>query len=217
MRRHIVAAGETLLSITSRYKLADWQAVWLHPANAALRQRRGDPMVLAPGDVLIIPAPAVKTVELATDARHRFRLRSPRCTLTVTLEDEDGRPHADCAYELEVAGQTYDGRTSPVGRVSHAIPVDATEGTLRVTGPAGDVFTWHLKIGHLDPLIDVADIRGVQARLNNLGYGVGPVDGELNERTRAALKEFQQRLGYAAPTAALDRRTLDALAGRHRR
>jgi len=35
-------------------------------------------------------------------------------------------------------------------------------------------------------------LTGVQARLNNLGYGAGPVDGINGPRTKSAVKRFQQ-------------------------
>lgn len=34
-------------------------------------------------------------------------------------------------------------------------------------------------------------LRGVQARLRNLGYNVGPVDGRFGPRTSRALAAFQ--------------------------
>jgi peptidoglycan hydrolase-like protein with peptidoglycan-binding domain len=53
-------------------------------------------------------------------------------------------------------------------------------------------------------------ISGVQARLNNLGYGAGPCDGVLGQRTRAALRLFQEDQEIDV-TGEPDRATLDEL------
>jgi hypothetical protein len=58
-------------------------------------------------------------------------------------------------------------------------------------------------------------IRGAQARLNNLGYEPGPVDGSSGKRTKAALKAFQRNHPEAnqsvAPSGELDQKTQDDL------
>jgi peptidoglycan hydrolase-like protein with peptidoglycan-binding domain len=38
-------------------------------------------------------------------------------------------------------------------------------------------------------------MTGVQARLNNLGYNTGPVDGIQGPRTTEAIREFQEKYG----------------------
>src|SRR5262249_8508870 len=49
-----------------------------------------------------------------------------------------------------------------------------------------------IKVGHLDP---VEEVSGQQARLNNLGYFAGPLEGKTEEENQAlflsAIEEFQ--------------------------
>jgi peptidoglycan hydrolase-like protein with peptidoglycan-binding domain len=52
---------------------------------------------------------------------------------------------------------------------------------------------------------------GVQARLLNLGVHVGKLDGEVGERTRLALRSFQQAHGIE-PSGELDQATCEKLA-----
>ncbi|MCC6528535.1 MAG: LysM peptidoglycan-binding domain-containing protein [Polyangiaceae bacterium] len=54
---YTVQPGDYLVQIAAEHGTT-WEAIWSHPANAELRQRRGSPDVLYPGDVLAIEAPA---------------------------------------------------------------------------------------------------------------------------------------------------------------
>ena len=53
---HRVQPGETLDHIAEKYGQSP-EAVWDHPLNEQLRQRRQSPEALEPGDVLYTPAP----------------------------------------------------------------------------------------------------------------------------------------------------------------
>lgn len=53
-------------------------------------------------------------------------------------------------------------------------------------------------------------IRQVQEKLNGLGFDAGPVNGEWNEKTQAALAQFQLSLPIPAG-GQLDERTLAEL------
>jgi N-acetylmuramoyl-L-alanine amidase len=53
-------------------------------------------------------------------------------------------------------------------------------------------------------------VRRVQERLTAAGFDAGPADGEMGERTRAALREFQRARGLD-PTGEPNERTLTEL------
>ncbi|MCS6863044.1 MAG: peptidoglycan-binding protein, partial [Abditibacteriales bacterium] len=69
------------------------------------------------------------------------------------------------------------------------IPIEAESGTLRIQN-----YVWPLLIGHLNPMENTPDngVSGYQARLRNLGYNPGPIDGICGPRTRAAVRAFQR-------------------------
>jgi N-acetylmuramoyl-L-alanine amidase len=76
------------------------------------------------------------------------------------------------------------------------ISARAARGELRIwppgtEGPAGGV-VFALALGALDP---VEEITGVQARLNNIGYHCGRIDGIVGPATRRALRDFQAHQG----------------------
>lgn len=96
---------------------------------------------------------------------------------------EKGQVLAGVAYTIEVTGLTIEGSTDAQGAVDARIPLDATEAWLIVSGRER-----RLVLGGLDPLHMVT---GIQARLSNLGFHTGAIDGVLGPLTRRAIRKFQ--------------------------
>ena len=189
---HTVQQGDCLASIARQYGFADWSIIYNDGLNTAFRQTRDDPHVLFPGDRLVIPDKTTKDESCKTAVIHMFRLACKPTRLRLVVLDIDGEPLAGKKYKLTVAGVTHEGIIPDDAMLDQPIPPDALEGELTVW--ADEDFpdypdTWTLKLGHLDP---VEDLTGVQARLNNLGYDCGPVDGVNGPRTQAAVKAFQK-------------------------
>ncbi|MBI4950473.1 MAG: LysM peptidoglycan-binding domain-containing protein [Myxococcales bacterium] len=59
---YTVQPGDYLVKIAAEHGTT-WEAIWSHPANAELRQKRGSPDILYPGDVLAIEAAAPPPAE----------------------------------------------------------------------------------------------------------------------------------------------------------
>jgi N-acetylmuramoyl-L-alanine amidase len=205
---HVVKQGECLSSIAHVYGFGSYRAIYEHPDNVAFRSKRADPAVILPGDRLVIPERAPKELTLQTGRVHRIQVRLPRTSLRLHLKDADGNAIADAPYTLEMEGQHIEGRTSREGLVDASVPASAAEALLAVTSLG---LRLRLRLGALDPADTVS---GAQARLNNLGFGAGPVDGELGAGTRRALRLFQEEQGLEA-SGALDDTTRDALVRAH--
>ena len=73
------------------------------------------------------------------------------------------------------------------------------------------ITVFKLELGHLDP---VAEATGVQARLNNLGFFCGKVDGIIGPMTQEAFKAFQEKNGLSE-TGTADQATRNKLAQLH--
>jgi N-acetylmuramoyl-L-alanine amidase len=208
---HVVAQGETIVRIAHEHGFRAWEPIWEHADNAALRQLRGNPHILAPGDELVIPDKAPRDFGCATNRRHVFKLRKLTQLFQTQLVDELDRPYTGRRFELEVEGTKIEGETDADGRVLAEIPVDAKSGKLRAwlvddAAPS----EWQLQLGHLDPIDTVS---GAQARLANLGYAC-PLDGKLGDETKAAIAAFQHEQGLGE-TGELDADTTKRLAARH--
>jgi Putative peptidoglycan binding domain len=214
---HTVSQGEHLSGIANRYGFSDYRLIYDHPQNAGLKQKRPDPNILLPGDEVFIPDKEGKLEPGHTEKRHRFKSITPKTHLRIFLKDEHGLPLSGEDYALEIEQgddiRRYPGTTGEDGLVFEEIPAQARTANLILpkTGLA-----WKLRIGHLDPIEDgaggTAIVSGLQARLNNLGFDCGPVDGVLGPGTAAALKRFQKAfLHRPEPEGTSDRETRDAL------
>ena len=187
---HTVVQGEHLSRIAKHYGFSDYRTIWDHPQNAALKQKRGNPNVLFPGDRLHIPDRAVREESRPTDATHRFKVTGRRLVLRLVLEDMYEKPVANAPCQLFVEGEKQDLTTDGKGKIEVTIPPTAEQGLLLVKSKetAVDEIAIPVKIGHLDP---VEEITGQKARLANLGYYVGAIDEAENADFRLAVEEFQ--------------------------
>jgi hypothetical protein len=194
---HTVRQGECLSSLAAQHGLPDWRAVYNHPENASFQQKRPNPNVIAPGDRVYIPDRDSLFKNGTTDRRNPFVLARDKTSLLIVAADEDGNPYQEYDYKLTVGEDVYEGKTDSEGMLRHVIDAQAADGELTVWWPGTPPrhCTWHLKLGHLDP---VSQISGIQARLNNLGLNAGPVDGILGPLTRTAVAEFQKKTQLTA-------------------
>ena len=209
---YTVRQGDCLSSIAKQHGLGDWRTIYDHPQNAALRASRPNPNIICPGDILFVPDRTLRWENARTKQRHRFEIGVPRQLLRLVVQDADGIRIANTAYELTVDGQAFTGTTDGNGQLEAQIAVDAREGRLR-TG----AYEWELKISHLNPMSpDSVDggVSGAQARLKNLGFDVGPIDGIRGGQTEAALEAFQRKERLEV-TGMLDDDTRARLESRH--
>jgi N-acetylmuramoyl-L-alanine amidase len=185
--KHIVVDGDCIQSIAAQYGFADGSDIWNDPQNASLKQLRGDGNQLHPGDKVSISKPKPKEFNLATGKRHKVVVPRPKRLIRLRFLDEEGKPMSG-DYVFKAGDLERTGALDGDGVLEQKIPADITRaevtiGQLRRT----------ILIGHLNPLSDTDDngTSGAQARLVNLGYATGEIDGQQGPMTQAALREFQ--------------------------
>lgn len=213
MTWHTVSQGECLASIARARGFAEASALLDHPENADLKRLRPSANVLHPGDRVFIPDLEPKEIACASGRGHRFQVRMPGVWLRVHLKDHEGRAHTDKRYRLEVDGAVLEGTTDGAGLVEQRVPAEAQTATLSLwlRDAEAPSMAWALKIGHLDPADEVS---GAQARLENLGFHPGAIDGRLGPETTSALTAFQRKHGLDA-TGELDEATRAKLVDAH--
>jgi N-acetylmuramoyl-L-alanine amidase len=212
MEEHVVRQGECLTTIAQSYGFANPEDIYRHSANADLRKIRPDMNVLFPGDVVVIPDRQRKQVACATCKSHKFTVNIPTKKLVIKLVDAESKPMDGLPYELAVGDKTFKGTTDGGGTIEHDIDVAAVRAMLSLCGGRAT----EVRIGALNPTKDTDDegTTGIQARLHNLGYDPGPVDGVAGPRTMGALIQFQTD-NNLQPTGEVDDATLAALQRAH--
>ena len=195
MATHTVRQGECLSSIARSYGFTDWRRIYDHPLNAEFKKKRPNPNVIYPGDEIFIPDHDLKTEPRETEKKHKFRLKAQKTLVRIVLEDGSFQPLANKKYKLTVENRTYEGRTNANGLIQHTIPADAETGLLTAwlgDDDSGVGYVWEVRLGHLDP---VEELTGIQARLNNLSFDCGAVDGIYGPFTRSGVEAFQKKYG----------------------
>jgi N-acetylmuramoyl-L-alanine amidase len=187
---YTVLQGDHLSKIAKDYGFTDYTVIWDHPNNSDLKKQRQNPNVLLPGDQICVPDMEQKQESGPADKHHTFTVDKKPLKLRLVLEDVYERPIAGAACALLVSGETIQLTTDGQGKLEQDIPLDATEAYLTIRGDqtpfANEIIA--VKIGHLDP---IDELSGQIARLNNLGYFAGPLDGSDSDAFESAVEEFQ--------------------------
>jgi N-acetylmuramoyl-L-alanine amidase len=200
-----------MAKIAARHGYADFAELHGHPANAELRRVRPNPHLLYPGDRVNIPDRVARVKEVQAGAKHVFKVRRARVMLRLKLLGDDGAALANAEFCLTVGGTIVRGRTSGDGTIEARVPADVEEASLEIGGRMR-----RLRVGQLNPMHDTEDagVSGVQARLANLGYFGGPIDGRRDEHLDDAVRRFRRDHGLDA-TATIDDAMKARLAERH--
>jgi N-acetylmuramoyl-L-alanine amidase len=216
---HTVKQGEYLSGIALDFGFLDWHTIYNDPNNADLWKKRDSHEVLLPGDEVFIPDKQDRQETCGTERRHEFELYQPKNWLNIVLKDAVGNAIANQPYTLTVGEQELKDTTDDTGLVQQEIPIGVTSGCLTLDNLG---LSWDLGIGYLDPFRekDTNDpiVSGIQARLNNLGFPCGEVDGIMTTETRRAIRMYQiARMGLDPSKASgePDEDTRNALFAEH--
>ncbi len=190
---HTVEQGENLVLIAKKHKISDWREIYNHPENASFREKRPNPNILMPGDEIYIPDVAPKTMNIRTGVMHTFVVKKQKQFVQLKLLAPTGKPLQEAKVEFTANGTNQTVFTDRSGQLEIEIE-SAEHGDIPLA-----VFTssdseeadyqYTLQPGYLDP---PETLSGLQARLNNLGFQCGVVDGILGEKTKAGIKQFQR-------------------------
>ncbi|MFV8755971.1 peptidoglycan-binding domain-containing protein [Nannocystaceae bacterium ST9] len=210
MPTHRVEQGQTIAHVAWQHGVG-MRAILDAPENRELFARRSM-NILFEGDEVFVPDEPAKQVGIETGRSHLF-IYQPR-TIPVRLQFlQAGVPRSHEPVDWRVAGgELVEDRLDAEGWLRAAVPLDASE--LEVVFQPGTDYakTTTMRLAHLDP---VEEVRGIQQRLNNLGFACGAESGDAGDETRAAIEAYQRAHGLAE-TGEIDDSTRAHLGGRHR-
>lgn len=195
--KHLVRRGECVSSIADKHGFF-WETLWDAPENRALREVRGDPNVLLPGDRVFVPELREKEQRrCGTGSVHRFKRRGVPERLRIRFAHADEGPKANMGYIFDDGRSQRRGETDDDGYLEEWIST-----RLRiVTITFDDDSVSRLQVGDLDP---PQTVRGAGARLMSLGYASPGA-------SLAVVLENFQLAKELDPTAELDEATVAAL------
>ncbi|HEY3841474.1 MAG TPA: peptidoglycan-binding protein [Bryobacteraceae bacterium] len=206
---YVVKEGDCIGSLAYEHRLY-WETILNHPDNREVKKTRENYHILLPGDRLTIPPIREKQLPAATDMHHNYVWKGASEKFQLRLLNLDDTPRANVPYRLVVGMNTYEGETDENGELKQWIPANAKGGRL-IVGVNGDAEEVELSMGDLDP---AQTVTGAQARLTNLGFSCGAIDGIAGPKTCKAIKRFQ-KAHKLEQTGALDDATVQALQERH--
>lgn len=211
MQPHVVRQGETVASIVAKSGAGNPDSVWNDDKNKALRELRGDPAILCPGDRLYLPGTKRKWLPVSVGTKNAFKATVPVQTVKIVLRGD--KPLASEPYVVHGLGDDISGTTDANGMLSVDVPLTAPSFVLELTQRKT---TQKVLVGHLDPITEPS---GLRQRLANRGYvsHLGPIlesFGIPPQRLEHQLRVFQMVSGLE-PTGEVDDKTTDALKKAH--
>ena len=181
---YTVVEGDHISRIAEKFRFFDYSIVWDHANNAALKAKRTNPNMLNPGDTVFIPDKTARKETRPTTRVYKFKVKPQPLQLRLQILDFDGNPAA-CDVQFQIEADK--GKLAITGGLFKKPILRAWEnGSISVEKL--NIQNVPLKIGWLDP---VEYQPGQAARLNNLGYNAGLVEGPDADQFRSAVEEFQ--------------------------
>jgi hypothetical protein len=211
---YIVRQGDYLARLAF-VKGFDADEIWNDPKNEDLKKLRGDPNILAPGDILHIREGKKDDLPVQQGTDNDYSATVPKIQMELKFKDAQG-PFAGEDYEVQDLGDPIKGTTDGGGGLVVDVPV--TTQAFHVLFPTRNMI-YPVLVGDMDP---AQEPSGVRKRLRHLGYYCDPSRAEaadapeeaLAALDRLAIKAFQQD-HQLEPTGEIDDATRAALVDAH--
>ena len=113
--------------------------------------------------------------------------------IKLALKDAENNSYSNKKFEIHYGLDTVSGNTTGDGMIETEIPADVQEAKLLVWLRDDDEKASYSTTIQFEQLEPENDPKGIQKRLQHLGFYAGPIDGESGTMTRDAIKNFQKK------------------------
>ncbi len=190
--RHTVEQGERLPSIARAHGFRRWETVWDFPGNAALKGLRGTAHILLPKDEVSIPSKLERRAEVPGGTAE-YVVRCACEVLRVRFAGVKPSQRNEVTFKATPdVGDPVNGPLPKSGKLELDLPPGTTTVHVELFRQGrndGKAFAaYDFAVGALDPSETTS---GIKARLQNLGFYSGPLDGNLDDDTRTAIAHFR--------------------------
>ncbi len=114
-------------------------------------------------------------------------------TIRIALKDSSDNSYSNKKYEIHYGLDTVSGNTNGEGLIEAELPANVHEAKLLVWLRGNDETPSYCTTIQFEQLEPENEPKGVQKRLQNLGFYNGAIDGEFGPMTREAIKNFQKK------------------------
>ncbi len=190
--QYTVEQGDRLPTIARAHGFIRWQTIWDFAKNEDLRKLRGTAHILLPGDKVAIPSKLAREAEVPGGAAE-YVVQGASEVLRVRFAG------VKCSEENPVTfkatpdtGGAVEGTLPSTGKLEIDLPPDTSKVHVELSRAGSDAdqpfAAYDFAVGGLDPSDTTA---GIQARLQNLGFYTGPIDGNADDATHTAIAHFR--------------------------
>lgn len=183
VRPYIVRQGDYVAKVATEVGCTE-DEIWEHEKNRSLRDEGRTKDMLAPGDVLYVPASPTGGGEVQIEAGNNFRGVTRKATVKLVFR-VNGKPRSNERCKVTIVGAPSERGTDAEGALSLEVPV-----TTRFIGVVFEdpYEEYRVAVGDLDP---ASERSGEIQRMQQLGYL--PNDVPINMISQGDLDEARER------------------------
>jgi N-acetylmuramoyl-L-alanine amidase len=195
--RHTVKQGERMATIATQYKFLRWQTLWDFAGNSDLKDLRKNPNILFPdNDEVAIPAKLKRQAEVV-GGKAKYVVQTGAEVLRIRFAEGESTEGEIVKFTATPdGGDAIPGKLDPDGTMEIDLPPNTKKVFVELFYDNQEVAfcSYELHVGHLDPF---REVPGIEARLANLGYDHGAIDGDTEPVTTSAIAQFRAEHGLS--------------------
>ncbi len=175
---YIVQEGDTLASIAKNQRLPSYKIISSHPGNSSLMALRGGPDRINVGDVIVIPASPIDSLQKQIIQLERLKVETNQLHDQILYEHQQAFGTANAwSQGVDIAASIIDitrGLAGSVKKVGEILSKSGDEFTKLLTDFTGDFLKGEMK-GAAEDAVSSSDLVSPITGEENMAYAFGKV------------------------------------------